>query len=317
MSRQDSTRHIIQSLVVNLVIAAGKLAAAVVTGSGAMLAESIHSFADCGNQLLLLRGVKESRRPPDATHPLGYGRTLYFWSFMVALLLFTGGGVFSIYEGVHHWQHPEPVENLALAVGILGASLVLEGWATWGNIRELNARRGTTPFVTYLRQTKDSDLVVVFGENSAAVLGLALALASVLLTKLTGDLRFDAAGTTMVGVVLIGVAIFLAVEVKSLLVGEAADPTISVAASELAIAHPKIASLLACVTVQQGPGEVFVAIKIKIENGLTGKELVDVINEYEDQLRERCPEVQWCFVEPDFAIGKGRESIAQQHAAHA
>jgi cation diffusion facilitator family transporter len=312
VSGQDSTRHIVQSLVVNLVIAVAKFGAAAFTGSGAMLAEAIHSFADCGNQLLLLRGVRESQRPPDASHPLGYGRTLYFWSFMVAVLLFSGGGVFSIYEGVHHWQHPEPVENLLLAVGILGFSLVLEGWATFGNVKELNARRGSTPFLRYLQQTKDSDLVVVFGENSAAVLGLAIALVAVVVTQVTGDARFDAGGSFVVGLVLIGVALFLAVEVKSLLVGEAADPSITAAASELAVAHPKIEQLLACITVQQGPGEVFVALKIRIERGLSGNELVEVINEYEDQLRHRCPEVQWCFVEPDYALGRGREAQAER-----
>jgi cation diffusion facilitator family transporter len=313
VSGQDSTRHIVQSLVVNFIIATAKFGAAAYTRSGAMLAEAIHSFADCGNQLLLLRGVRESRRPPDASHPLGYGRTLYFWSFMVALLLFSGGGVFSIYEGVHHWQHPEKVENLLLAMGILGFSLVLEGWATWGNIRELNRRRGTTPFVRFLQQTKDSDLVVVFGENAAAVLGLAIALTAVVLTQVTGDARFDAGGSFVVGVVLIGVALFLSVEVKSLLVGEAADASITAAASELAVAHPKIEKLLACITVQQGPGEVFVALKVKIERGLSGEELVDVINDYENQLRQRCPEVQWCFVEPDFALGHGREALAERH----
>jgi cation diffusion facilitator family transporter len=309
---EDSTKHILQSLLVNGVIAAGKLGAALFTGSGAMLAEAIHSFADCGNQLLLLRGVKESRRPPDPTHPLGYGRNLYFWSFMVALLLFSGGGVFSIYEGVHHWQHPEPVENIALAFGILGFSLLLEGWATLGNIKELNSRRGSTPFVRFLRETKDSDLVVIFGENSAAVLGLALALGSLVLTQVTGDLRFDALGSFAVGLVLVGVAVFLAVEVKSLLVGESADPRISAVAQELAIAHPKITQMLVCITVQQGPGEVFVALKVKMEKGMSGEQLVDAINEYEDQLRARCPEVQWCFVEPDFDIGKGREAAAEQ-----
>jgi cation diffusion facilitator family transporter len=280
-----------------------------------MLAEAIHSFADCGNQLLLLRGVKESQRPPDPTHPLGYGRNLYFWSFMVALLLFSGGGVFSIYEGIHHWQHPEPVDNIGLALGILGFSLLLEGWATLGNIKELNSRRGSTPFVRFLRETKDSDLVVVFGENAAAVLGLAFALGAIALTKVTGDLRFDALGSFAVGVILVGVAVFLAVEVKSLLVGEAADPTIKAAASELAIAHPKIDKLLSCITVQQGPGEVFVALKVKIERGMSGEELVNVINEYEDQLRARCPEVQWCFVEPDFDHGKGREALFEAKAS--
>jgi len=316
-SKDHGTGHIIQSLVVNLVIAAAKFGAAFFTGSGAMLAEAIHTAADCGNQLLLLRGVTEARKPPDEKHPLGYGRNLYFWSFMVALLLFTGGGVFSLYEGVHHWLHPEHVENVALALGILGFSFVLEGWATWGNIKELNIRRKTTPFFRFLSETKDSDLVIVFGENAAAVLGLFFASASIGLTVVLDDPRFDALGSGVVGIILIGVAIFLAREVKSLLVGEAADPSIKQAASELAIAHPKINKLLACITVQQGPGEVFVALKVKIERGMSGEELVDVINEYEDQLRERCPEVQWCFVEPDFDHGKGKEALAEARASAA
>ena len=303
--------HIIQSLIVNAVIAVAKGAAAFFTGSGAMLAEAIHTCADCGNQLLLLKGVTEARRLPDEQHPLGYGRNLYFWSFMVALLLFTGGGVFSIYEGVHHWRHPEPVKDLPLALGILGFSLLLEGWATWGNIKELNARRKGVPFYSFLKATKDSDLVVVFGENAAAVLGLCLALAAIALTQITGEPKFDAAGTMLVGVVLVGVAIFLAKEVKSLLVGEAADENISAAARELVAAHPRIEKLLVCITVQQGPGEVFVALKLKVGHGMNGDELIGVINEYEDQLRARCPEVQWCFVEPDFDAGKGRESLAE------
>jgi|CXWL01.1.fsa_nt_gi cation diffusion facilitator family transporter len=308
----DSTTHIIQSLVVNLAIAVAKAGAAFFTGSGAMLAEAIHSFADCGNQLLLLRGVKESRRPPDDKHPLGYGRNLYFWSFIVALLLFSGGGVFSIYEGVEHLRHPEPIENIALALGILGFALLLEGWTTWGNIKELNIRRGSTPFYRFLKETKDSDLVVIFGENSAAVLGLVIALSAITLAKLTGHWEFDGIGSLLVGVVLVGVAIFLGVEVKSLLVGEAADPLIRNTAAQLAIDHPKIEKLLACITVQQGPGEVFVAIKVKVEHTqMSADELVEVINDYEDSLRAAHAEVQWCFVEPDFGDGKGREVLGR------
>ncbi len=299
MSAADSSKHIIQSLGVNLVIAVAKFIAAYVTGSGAMLAEAIHSFADCGNQLLLLRGVKESKRPPDEAHPLGYGRTLYFWSFMVALLLFTGGGVFSIYEGVHHFQHPEPVENVGLAIAILGGALLLEGWATIGNIKELNRRRGDVSFIRFLRETKDSDLVVVFGENAAAVLGLFFALIAVTAAHFTGDARLDAVGSLLVGIILIGVAIFLATEVKSLLVGEAADPVIKADAIAVAAAHPKIDRVLNVITMQQGPGEVVVALKLLMVEGLTGREVVDAINEFEVTLQERRPEVRWCFVEPD------------------
>ncbi len=295
----DSTSHIIQSLVANLVIACAKGVAAVFTRSGAMIAETLHSFADCGNQLLLLLGVRMSRRPPDDTHPLGYGRSLYFWSFMVALLLFSGGGVFSLYEGLHKLGHPEPVENPWIGVAILGFSLLLEGWATLSNVRELNRRRGDTPFVQYLRDSKDSDLVVVFGENAAAVLGLVFALAALGLASMTGDPRWDAIGTLAIGVVLIGVAVFLATEVKSLLVGEAADPSITRAAEAIAVEDPKITRVLRLITVQQGPGEVMVAIKLGFLSGMTFEDVAATINSFEDRLRARCPEVRWCFVEPD------------------
>lgn len=297
-----STAHIVQSLVVNLVIAASKGVAAVLTGSGAMLAETIHSFADCGNQGLLLLGVRQAKRPPDANHPLGYGRAMYFWSFMVAMLLFSGGGMFSIYEGVHKMQHPEPVEDITVGLIVLGIALALEGWATYGNIRELGKRRGATPFVRYLRESKDSDLVVVFGENSAAVLGLVLALVALILAKQTGDGRWDGAGSLGVGVVLVFVAIFLAREIKSLLVGESADPAIESAAHRIAAADPNIESVLRVLTIQQGPGEVVVAMKVKMKAGLmTGGPVCEALNAFEAKLQAEVPEVKWSFVEPDLA----------------
>jgi cation diffusion facilitator family transporter len=293
--------HIIQSLIVNSIIATAKLTAAVFTKSGAMMAEGIHSAADCGNQLLLLWGVKQGRLPADDKHPLGYGRNVYFWSFMVALLLFTGGGVFSIYEGVHKLQHPEPVDHVEWAIGILAGALLLEGWATWGNIRELNVRRKGRPFFKFLRETKDSDLVVVFGENSAAVLGLAIALIAIVVTMVTGDTRADAVGTLSVGVVLVAVAIFLAVEVKSLLVGEAGDPEIRGAAEQLCRADGRVHHVISVITMQQGPGEVLVAIKIKCEPGLTAVDVSALINEFEGKLRGQCPEAKWIYVEPDLS----------------
>jgi cation diffusion facilitator family transporter len=299
MSAEHSTSHILQSLAVNGVIAVAKGAAAFFTGSGAMLAEAIHSFADCGNQLLLLRGVHEGRRPPDDKHPLGYGRNVYFWSFMVALLLFTGGGVFSIYEGVHKLRHPEPVDHVEWALAILGFSLLLEGWATLGNIRELNRRRAGAPFLSFLRGTKDSDLVVVFGENAAAVLGLAIALVSIGLAEITGDARADAVGSLAVGIVLVGVAIFLAVEVKSLLVGESADPAIAEAVRRAAQDDPRIARVIRCVTMQQGPGEALVAVKIECTPALTAEDVARVINTFEENVRRRVPEARYLFVEPD------------------
>lgn len=295
-----STGQVVTSLVVNLVIAASKGVAAVLTGSGAMLAETIHSFADCANQGLLLVGIRQSSRPPDASHPLGYGRALYFWSFIVALLLFSGGGVFSIYEGLHKIRHPEPVDSITAGLIVLGLAIALEGYATYGNLVEMRKRRGATPLVRYLRETKDSDLVVVFGENSAAVLGLVLAMGALVLAKTTGDGRWDGAGSLAVGVVLVAVAVFLAVEIKSLLVGESADPTIAAAAERIAADDPDIERVLRVLTVQQGPGEVMVAMKVKFRAGLaTGGALCAAINRFEERLQAEVPEIRWSFIEPD------------------
>ncbi|MDC0719704.1 cation diffusion facilitator family transporter [Nannocystis bainbridge] len=299
MAGDSSTAHIIQSLVANLLIAVAKGVAAMITGSGAMLAETLHSLADCGNQLLLLLGVRMSRRPPSEKHPLGHGRSLYFWSFMVALLLFSGGGVFSLYEGFHKLGHAGEVESVEVALAVLALSLAIEGWATLKNIGEMNKRRRGKPFFQYLRDSKDSDLVVVFGENAAACLGLILALLALLMASVTGDGRWDAIGTLAIGAVLIGVAVFLAVEVKSLLVGEAADPEIAAAAAALAVEDPKITRVLRLITVQQGPGEVLVAVKLGFAEGMTVEQVAGTINEFETRLRGRCPEVKWCFVEPD------------------
>jgi len=294
-----SSSEVIKSLIVNLVIASSKGVGAVLTGSGAMLAETLHSFADCGNQLLLLFGIRRSRRPADATHPLGYGREMYFYSFIVALLLFTGGGVFSIYEGIHKLEHPEPVGDVRSGVIILAISILLEGWATLGNLKTMKSRRGSVGLYKYLRDTKDSDLVVVFGENSAAVLGLIFAISALVAAKLTDDGRWDAIGSLAIGVVLVGVAVFLAREIKALLVGECADPAILKHAEELAAAEPTIARVIRILTVQQGPGEILVAMKLQFKPGLESDAMVDIINKYERDLEARVPDVKWTFIEPD------------------
>jgi len=294
-----STREVIKSLVVNVLIATSKGVAAAITGSGAMLAETLHSFADCGNQILLLVGIKQSHRPPDARHPLGHGRNMYFYSFIVALLLFTGGGMFSIYEGVHKLEHPEPVGDITIAIVILGLSIALEGWSTLGNIKEMNKRRGDTPFFRYLKDSKDSDLIVVFGENSAAVLGLVFASIAILMAAKTDDGRWDAVGSLAIGCVLVGVAIFLAREIKALLVGEAADPKLAVIVEDIAHQQPQVERVVQLLSVQQGPGEVLVALKLKFKSGIDVDMLVDAINAFERDLRGKFPEAKWCFIEPD------------------
>ena len=296
---KHSTSHIIQSLIVNLLIATSKGFAAFMTKSGSMLAETIHSFADCANQGLLLMGVKQANRPANKKHPLGYGRAVYFWSFMVAMLLFSIGGMFSIYEGVHKFQHPEPVDHIEWGIGILVFSLLLEGYATYSNIIELNKRRGDTGFFQYLRNTKDSDLVVIFGENSAAVFGLILAITALMTAYYTGDGRYDALGSLAIGIVLIAVAIFLSVEVKSLLIGESADENINLSVKSIIEDHPEILQLINLITIQQGPGEVLMCLKIKCKPNLTALEISNMINNFEKDIRKNNPEVKWIYIEPD------------------
>jgi cation diffusion facilitator family transporter len=297
--KEHSTAHIVQSLIVNVVIAVVKAVAAVFTHSGAMLAEALHSFSDCGNQILLLIGVRQARKPPSPRHPFGYGRAVYFWSFMVALMLFLGGGVFSIYEGIHKVREPEPVERVWLGLVILGVSLLLEGGATLSNVRELNRRRGGRRFFQYLRDTTDSDLVVIFAENSAAVLGLTLAIAALALAAVTHDGRWDGVGGIGIGLVLVGVAIFLAIEVSSLLLGESAAPEIAEAARATAREMPALDRVLNVVTMQQGPGEVLVHVKVAFVPTLSIEEACRQINDFEARLRAARPEIRWVFVEPD------------------
>jgi cation diffusion facilitator family transporter len=296
---KKSSNHIIQSLLVNVIIVVGKGFAAFMTGSGAMLAETIHSSADCANQVLLLLGMKQSSRPADEQHPFGYGMSVYFWSFMVAMLLFSIGGMFSIYEGIHKYNTPEPVHEIAWGIGILLFAIGLEGYATYSNIVELNKRKGNSGFFSYLRTTKDSDLIVIFGENSAAVIGLFLALTALLASYYTGDSRYDAIGSLAIGIVLILVAIFLAVEVKSLLIGESADSIILETIEAIIENELHITQLLNYRTIQQGPGEVLVCIKIKCSPDLNTQSISRLINHFENELRSLRPEVKWLYVEPD------------------
>jgi cation diffusion facilitator family transporter len=291
--------HILRALCANFFIAVTKGIGAAITGSGAMLAETIHSLSDCVNQLLLILGLKQARRPPDDRYPLGQGRQLYFWSFMVALLLFLGGGAYSIYEGIHKLQHPEPLDNPWLAIGILGLGFAIEFWAMLGVVKVARLRRGTTPFWRYLRESKDSDVVVIFGEDLAAVLGLGFALGAVSISAVTGDPMFDAAGTIAIGAVLIGVALFLAVEIRSLLVGEAADPIVAQACRDVAVADPHIEKVHRVLALQQGPGEVLVAMKIQFKDTASGNALCDAINQLERAIEAKVPEVKWTFIEPD------------------
>ena len=205
-AKADSLKSILFALAANFAIALAKGVAAFFTNSGSMLAEAIHSLADCGNQALLLWGVKDAKRPPDENHPLGYGKSIYFWSFIVALLLFSVGGLFSVYEGVHKLQSPSMMGSPWLGIGVLVFALLAESMSMAACISEVNKVRNGRNFLQWFRETRQSDLMVIFGEDLAALCGLVLALAAITLTMVTGNPLFDALGSILIGLLLLLVA---------------------------------------------------------------------------------------------------------------
>lgn len=298
MAEGHSTKVVLTSLGANLAIALAKTGAAVFTHSGSMLAEAIHTFADSLNQILLLVGIKQSASGPSDRHPLGTGRASYFWSFIVALMLFFGGGVFSIGEGIEKIIEPEPVHHVGVGIAILGFSLVLESLSLRQCVQELNKKRGAMGLLEYLDVTKDAELVVCTGENFAAVVGLGFALLAMTLAYYVNP-RFDGAGSVAVGVVLVAVAGGLARKVKSLLLGERADPEVDAVVHEAAKGDARILEVLRMITVQQGPGEVMIAVKLRIDPSITSAKVVELINAFEQRVRAKLPDVKWQFVEPD------------------
>jgi cation diffusion facilitator family transporter len=294
----SSARAILYAFIANLGIALAKLAAALYTRSGSMLAESIHSFADCGNQVLLYVGLTQSQRPADALHPLGYGKLSYFWSFIVALLLFSMGGVFSIYEGWHKLAVHEPLNKPWIALLVLGGSILLESGSLAGCLREINKLRRGKSLRQWLASTRNAELVVVLGEDVAALVGLVLAMGFVALAMLTGNPVFDAIGSIIIGVVLVCVSIFVALRIKSLIVGSSAEEDLQQAIRAEISADPAIQQLLNAITLQMGP-QVMLAAKVRMSPGLSIEEAVVHINRLEKRIKAQFPEVAWSFIEPD------------------
>lgn len=301
MSAQaNSLKSIFFALFANLAIAIAKTAGAVFTGSTSMLAEAIHSFADCGNQALLIWGLKQAKKPPSPDHPLGHGRAIYFWSFIVALMLFSMGGLFSIYEGVHKLEDAEPLNRPWLAIGILGFGVVAESVSLWGAMREINKERGELGLWRWFRTSRQSELLVVFGEDVAALSGLVLALCFIALAMLTGNPVWDAVGSIGIGVLLVLVAFLVGIEVKGLLVGQSAEPQMLVRLHEHLEAQPDVAQIYSVITQQLG-GEIMVAIKARMQPMASDLALIHSINRVERGLHEAFPQVRWVFFEPDVA----------------
>lgn len=299
MAHSDgSTRAIFYALAANGGIALAKGAAAWYTHSGAMLAECIHSSADCINQVLLLVGMKRAQQPPSDEHPLGYGKAVYFWSFLVAILLFSMGGMFSIYEGVHKLQSPEMPESPWIAVAVLAVSILLEWGSLTGALLEVKKIKGQRTFWRWFRESRQSELIVVVGEDLAALAGLLLALAAVLATIVTGDPLYDALGTIAIGVVLVIVAVTVSVEVKSLLIGESADPAIQAEMRGFIAGRPEVAEVYRMITLQLG-ADLMVSVKARMREETSAGNLVGDINRVEAAFREVFPQVRWMFFEPD------------------
>ncbi|GAA0903014.1 cation diffusion facilitator family transporter [Rothia nasimurium] len=296
----DSKRAIFLALGANFAIFVAKLVAALFTGSGAMLAEAVHSLADCGNQGLLLLGMRQAKRPPSPEYPLGWGRALYFWSFLVAILLFSVGGMFSVYEGVHKLTHPEPLRWAWLAVGVLAFSIVTEGISMHGCLQEVNKAREGRSLWQWFRETRASELLVIFGEDLAALLGLTFALAAVLLTMVTSNLIYDAIGTIAIGVLLIVVAVAVAREVKALLIGQGVEPKRRAEMVAFLEARPEIDLVYNLLTLQMGT-DVMVAIKARMAPAPTARAMIEAINIVEADFKARFKDVRWSFFEPDIA----------------
>ena len=297
-SHNSTARAILYAFLANFAIAIAKSWAAWLTGSGTMLAESIHSYADTGNQVLLYLGLTQSQRPPDAEHPLGYGKLSYFWSFIVALLLFSMGGLFSIYEGMHKLNHPEGLSQIWIAILVLIFALVLEGFSLLGALREIRHVRGERPFREWFKHTRNSELVVVLGEDIGALIGLILALGFLVLAAVTGDPIYDAIGSICIGVVLLFISIFIASRVRSLLLGRSADPEIQEAINAIILDQEDIEFVFNTITIQFGP-DTMLAAKIKMRPGIDIETAVNSINALERELKERIPNLKWSFIEPD------------------
>jgi len=297
-SQASQLRAVLYALFANFGIFVAKGVAAVLTGSSAMLAEAIHSLADCGNQGLLLVGMREAKRPPSLEHPLGFGKVAYFWAFLVSVMLFTVGGAFSVYEGWHKLAHPEPIRWPALAIGVLTVAIVLETFSLLGAIREIRKiARGRTLW-RFFRESRNSELIVVLGEDIAALAGLVIALRAVLLVLLSGNPQFDAIGSIAVGVLLIVVAVLLAIEIKALITGQSAEPYLVGEIRKLIEQRAEVAEVLNLLTLQLGDA-VMVAVKARMQPAASAAALVDGINRVEAAVRAAFPEVGWVFFEPD------------------
>jgi cation diffusion facilitator family transporter len=294
-----SARAIVAAFLANLGIALAKFLAFAVTGAASMLAEGVHSVADTGNQGLLFLGGRRARKPPTPQHPFGYGRERYFWSFVVAVVLFTAGSLFALLEGVEKLRHPHELESWEWAVGTLVMAFVLEAFSLRTAVRESQALKGDLPWSGFIRHAKVPELPVVLLEDTGALLGLAFALVGVGLAEITGNPRFDAVGSVAIGVLLGFIAFVLAIEMKSLLIGEAAAPAVQARICSALEGTDGVGRVIHLRTEHLGPEDLLVVAKIAVDSTAPSGETALLIDRAEAAVRATVPEARLIFLEPD------------------
>ncbi len=308
MADHGSKKVVLLALAANFGIATAKFVAFALSGSSAMLAEAIHSLADTGNQLLLLLGIRRAAKPPDRRHPFGYKMESYFWSFIVAILLFSLGGLFAFYEGLHKLHeiraalragHDVSMQEPAVAIAVLVVSIALEGWSWTAATREVNRHRGEQGLIAFIEASKSTEIIVIWMEDTGALIGLVLALAGIGLVLVTGNPFFDVYSTFAIGVLLVLIAFFVARETKSLLIGEGASEESQRQISEVVESHEGVKRLVSMRTMQLGEDELVVALKVHWDGTLTADEVARRTNELETRIRAAVPLARYLFVEPD------------------
>jgi cation diffusion facilitator family transporter len=293
-----STRVILTALAANVGIAIAKFVAAGITGSSAMLTEGVHSLVDSTNHVLLLYGQKRAHKPADAKHPMGYGRELYFWSFIVAILVFALGAGVSIYEGVLHILHPEPAADPTVAYIVLAIAFVLEGWSTWEAMKAFNVTRGKLSFLRAIQASKDAPTIVVLLENSGAMVGLVLAALGIAISHWTHNPMWDGLASVLIGLVLAALALVLVIEAKGLLIGESADPALVEAIRASAVAHEGVDKVLEVLTVHHAPDQIVSIISVDFDDGISAADVERIVRDIERQVAKDFPVVTKLFVRP-------------------
>ncbi|MBX3196131.1 MAG: cation diffusion facilitator family transporter [Microbacteriaceae bacterium] len=299
MSASGGTRAIIAAFLANLGIAITKFIAWIFSGSSSMLAESVHSVADSGNQLLLMLGGRRARKAADAEHPFGYGRERYVYAFVVSIILFSVGGVFSLYEGVEKIANPHPLEVPWLPIAVLAIAIVLESLSLRTAVRESNHVRGDQGWVSFIRHSKQPELPVVLLEDIAALTGLVFAFLGVGLTILTGNPVWDGVGTIAIGVLLVVVAVILGIETKSLLVGEGANRADVERIRDAFNASTRVEALIHMKTLYLGPDELLVAAKVAVAKATRAEDIAIAIDQIEKEIRDAVPVARVIYIEPD------------------